>query len=668
METTSVASFCLDDDFVRRYTGKQPKWGPLGYVTYKRTYARDLDKIKKRHEDLGRDAGLTKTEEWWLTLTRVVEGTYNIQQTHCAQLRLPWDPKRAQKSAQDMFRLMWDFKFLPPGRGLWMMGTEYVDRTGGAALNNCAFVSTSELLVSFSSPFCFLMDMSMLGVGVGGDTRGAGKVTIQLPEAGPPMQVEDSREGWVALIRRTLEAFVGQDTLPQSVDFSQVRPAGTPIKGFGGTASGPAPLEELYESLISILTPRIGKKIKSADIVDIFNVIGRCVVAGNVRRSAEIMFGDPNDQAFMELKDKKKHPKQTDAWRWASNNSIFAEVGQDYTEAAARTAENGEPGYMWLDNARRYSRMGKVPDFRDMGAMGGNPCLEQTLESFELCCLVETFPSRHSTYEEFEKTLKYAYLYAKTVTLMSTHDPRTNAVLLRNRRIGASQSGIVQAMKRHGRREFFKWCDRGYTYLQKLDNVYSRWLCVPTSVKTTSVKPSGTISLLPGVTPGIHYPKSEYYFRVIRFATDSNLVPILRAAGYNCVDIDPAKEPNTTAVYFAVKEEHFDRSVKDVTMWEQLEIAAQVQEYWADNQVSVTVEFNKETEGPHIKHALELYETRLKGVSFLPHKDHGYEHAPYQPIDQATYDSYAAGLKPYDLNESQNEVLDRFCDGDKCVI
>lgn len=665
----SSASFCLDPIFVQKYVGRQPEWGPLGYVTYKRTYARSLDTVKPRHRDLGHAAGLNGTEEWWLTLVRVVEGTYNIQLRHCEQLRLPWDPRRAQRSAQEMYRLMWDFKFLPPGRGLWMMGTEIVEKgTAGAALSNCAFVSTTELLTSFSAPFCFLMDMSMLGVGVGGDTRGAGKVTICAPDVGSPYVVDDSREGWVDLVRRVLDSYVGLDTYPQSIDYSRVRPAGSPIRGFGGTASGPEPLEHLVVSITELLDARIGKKIRSSDIVDLFNMIGRCVVAGNVRRSAEIMFGDPTDTAFLELKDPEKNKKALDGWRWASNNSIFAAVGQDYLDVSTRTAKNGEPGYMWLENARAFSRMGGDPDYADMGVSGGNPCNEQSLESFELCCLVETFPSRHTGYEEYERTLKFAYLYAKTVTLVPTHDHRTNAVLLRNRRIGTSQSGIVQAMKRHGRREYFTWCDDGYRYLRTLDAIYSRWLCVPKSIKITSVKPSGTVSLLPGVTPGIHYPESEYYYRVIRFATDSPLVRILKRAGYRCIEIDPLREPNTTAVYFPVQEKFFDRGVREVSMWEQLENAAQVQQYWADNQVSVTVKFDREKEGSQIRYALELYETRLKGVSFLPYDDHGYEHAPYQPISREEYEAYAKTLGLYDLNEIQNEVQDRFCDGDKCDV
>ncbi len=664
--------FQLDGEFIAGYAGRQPDWGPIGYVTYKRTYARALQSgsLYQRHLDLASQHGLRGSEEFWLTLVRVTEGTFELQRRHCESLALPWDPARAQASAREMYRLMWEFKFLPPGRGLWMMGTPAVEKIGGAVLANCAFVSTKDIAANFSDPFCFLMDMSMLGVGVGGDTRGAGQVRLVRPQVDPePYVVEDTREAWVELIRRVLNAYVGVGRLPGRIDTSLVRPAGSAIRTFGGTASGPEPLEELWTSLVNLLETRIGLEVRSEDIVDIFNLIGRCVVAGNVRRSAEIMFGDTADEAFLDLKDREKNAAALDSHRWASNNSILATVGQKYAAVARRTAKNGEPGYLWLENARAYSRMDGAADHKDDAVMGTNPCGEQSLESHELCCLVETFPNRHDALWEYQRTLKYAYLYAKTVTLVPTHDRRTNAVMLRNRRIGTSMSGIVQAMKRLGKRQFFEWCEAGYEYICRVDRVYSRWLCIPESIKKTSIKPSGTVSLLPPpTTPGIHHPISQYYWRVIRFATDSPLVVALRDAGYRCVQLDPASEPNTTAVYFPVETPDFDRSEDEVSMWEQLETAAQVQRYWADNQVSVTIKFDKKTEGPQIRHALELYEVRLKGVAFLPHEDHGYAHAPYQRIDRETYEAAVAGLRPLDLNAVGNETQERFCDGDKCVV
>ncbi len=652
----AVRPFKLSSAFLEEYMDSQPEWGPVGYITFKRTYARKKDD--------------GSTEEFWETCKRVVEGCYYAQKAHCQRLGLEWNNQKAQASAQEMFRRMWEFKWLPPGRGLWMMGTPYIERAGAAALNNCGFVSTAGIAVDFADPFCWLMDMLMLGVGVGFDTKGAGLVKVQEPRQGEDDHVvEDSREGWVDLIRRVLTAYSGRGSLPGHIDYSLVRPAGAPIRGFGGTASGPEPLDELVVSIREVLDSLVGEFITGTAIVDICNLIGRCVVAGNVRRSAEISFGEPDDIEFLDLKNPEVCGQEVvEHHRWASNNSIFARVGMDYTEVARRTALNGEPGYEWLENAQAYGRMADPPRYSDRRAAGGNPCLEQTLEDRELCCLVETFPGRHDSYEDYEKTLKYAYLYAKSVTLMSTHDMRTNQVLLRNRRIGASMSGIVQAIQRHGTREFFNWCDNGYKYLRDLDKVYSDWLCIRTSIKITSVKPSGTVSLLPGVTPGIHRPHSEWYLRRIRFQENHPLVAALRAAGY-WVEKD-VYSPRTVVVAFPVHEEHFDRAKDDVSMWEQLELAAQMQYWWADNQVSVTVTFREE-EAHDIKNALEMYETRLKGVSFLPLMDHGYKQAPYETISRKKYEALKAKISPISYLEPTLDVHDtteRFCDGDTCEV
>lgn len=647
-----TTTFILDESFLKKFKNKQPAWGPVGYLTYKRTYARRLPD--------------GKYEEFWQTLKRVVEGVYTIQYEHCQSLKLPWSFSKAQRSAQEMFTRMWQFKFLPPGRGLWMMGTDHVNKVGSACLNNCAFVSTADLKTSFSAPFCFLMDMSMLGVGVGGDTKGAGTLTIKKPFLDETTHViPDTREGWVDAVRRVLDAYVREATLPAKFDFSQIRPAGTAINGFGGTASGSGPLEELLKTIPSLLQPLIGKKITSTVIVDLFNVIGRCVVSGNVRRSAEIMFGALTDKDFLLLKDPELHAAELEHHRWASNNSVVVTPGDDYTAAAERTARNGEPGYLWLDNARKYSRMNGVIDNKDEAAEGSNPCVEQTLESFELCCLVESFPANHDSIEDYKRTLKYSYLYAKTVTLVPTHDKRTNAVMLRNRRIGLSQSGIVQAVHKIGRREYFNWCEQGYTYVCALDKQYSRWMCVPESIKKTSVKPSGSVSLLPGATPGVHHPESEYHIRNVRCEENSPIVKAYREANYVCEK--DVYTPNTTVVSVPVHEKYFTRGKADVSMWEQLEIVAQIQQHWADNQVSATITFNK-NEAKDIKHALELYETRLKGISFLPLTDHGYKQAPYIPITKEQYEEMVSKLKPVDLSLITHDVTDSYCDGDKCVI
>ena len=427
--------------------------------------------------------------------------------------------------------------------------------------------------------------------------------------------------------------------IPQ-FDYSVIRGAGEEIKGFGGTASGYGPLKELHDSLKELYTPLIGKEIDSVSIVDTENLIGRCVVAGNVRRSAALALGQHDDMQYLTMKNDQE---KLYSHRWGSNNSFEAKVGMDYTWHAEQSQKNGEPGYIWLENARTRGRMKDGYRDDDLKVMGFNPCVEQQLEDGELCCLVETYPAKHDSYEDYLRTLKIAYLYGKTVTLANTHWPETNALMLKNRRIGLSQTGVVQAFNKFGRRELYKWCDNAYEHVKELDEEYSDWLCIPKSVRMTSIKPSGTVSLLNGSTPGIHFPEDEYYIRRIRFAKDSQLIEPLREAGYRIED--DKYSPNTLCVEFPVKEPHFHKGKSDVSMWEQLEIAAQYQHYWADNSVSITVTFKPE-EAHQIKDALEMYETRLKAVSFLRYEETGYEQAPYEPITKEQYEEMIKNITP----------------------
>lgn len=649
-----TSGFSLEERFIQDYADKQPDWGPLGYFTYKRTYARTI-------------ADLSVTEEFWQTCRRVVEGVYSTQKTHCESLQLPWSDSKAQRSAQEMYCRMWEFKFLPPGRGLWSMGTKALEKVGGACLNNCAFVSTEGLTnLSFAEPFCFLMDMSMLGVGVGADTKGAGEVVISAPTYSSEVYVvEDSREGWVNLLRTILSSYTAGTLQPTKIDYSRIRPKGEPLKVFGGKSSGPEPLKKLVGSITNLLEP-LGNTpfcLTSTLIVDIFNLIGKCVVSGGIRRTAEIILGSHKDKEFLALKDDTKKLME---YRWASNNSVFAKVGMDYTDLAAKIAAGSDVGFFWLDTAQRFSRMLDSADHKDMQVKGINPCGEQSLESYELCCLVETFPSNHETLEDYMRTLKFAYLYAKTVTLIPTHNKRTNAVMMRNRRIGCSQSGIVQAMQKFGRRKYLEMCHTGYKYIASLDSQYSDWLCVPRSRKTTSVKPSGTVSLLAGTTPGIHYPHSEYYIRNVRLNDMSPLLPIMKSAGFP-VEKDQYAD-NTWVVSFPIHEKNFDRAKDEVSIWEQVHNAVSLQKYWADNQVSITVTFRPEEE-KDIKLVLECFDDCLKSISFLKSDPAViYPQAPYIKISEEKYVELQRNIKSLKLLGSTHEADDKFCDGDSCEV
>ena len=1148
MINRQAIKFELDKEFLEKFQGRQPNWGPLGYITYKRTYARLIEEENR-------------TEEFWETLKRVVEGCYSIQKEHCFKLGLPWDDRKSQNSAQIMYQKMWQFKFLPPGRGLWMMGTEFIDKHGSMALNNCGFVSTQDIHVKKTKPFEWLMDALMLGVGVGFDTKGADKLEIQTPKQETfVFEVPDSREGWVQALRHLLRAYFEGDAMP-IYDFSKVRPKGALIRGFGGVASGPEPLREMLNSQEELLKDRIGKTLSSVDIVDMMNYIGKCVVAGNVRRSAEIALGDFRDEEYIHCKEDEEALYDR---RWASNNSIFGEKGMDYERILDGIREKGEPGIIWMENARAYSRMNGEKDWKDKNAAGVNPCIsgdtliavadgrdavpikqlaeekkdvpvyckdkkgltrirmmrnpritgyekeifevklddgstikctgnhkfllrnkelkmaknlekgdslmlstkwqttwseimgeekkkksvywmtndgkknlfehtlfyqelsrkkirkgfiihhkdkdglnnnfenlevmdrmqhdslhdisgennpmvfwwnkaskeekeryrqkmseavsneknpnysgftdeqilqeminiiektrlpltfpswrkhsrdvgmphtsprwgakqtpmrlirkaneicgfnnfekpaimreykrfirrqknsdmdiffnkctyvkkdcelcgeefvvkwgkreqafcshacsnkivareagrvtkelakerhkevrrkmveifetivsekesvpskgeflqelkkheiadlrtagfpdsyqkfleliskkyqvspintkklqskkyrinlakqlkdnglshnhkvasirqigketvyngtvddfhnygiildeketesgkpklemiftrncgEQTLESYELCCLVETFPSHHENYDAFQHTLKYAYLYAKSVTLINTHWNETNAVMGKNRRIGTSQTGIIEAFAKHGRRNILNWCEKGYGFLKELDAEYSDFFCVPKSRKITTVKPSGTTSLLPGVSAGIHYHHSRYYIRRIRVSKGSDLLPLLEKAGYPIEDDSYAK--NSRVVEFPIYEPNFLRAKKEVSIWEQAANAIDYQRYWCDNQVSITVTFGKHEE-KDLKYLLQFCEDKLKGISLLPLGEGVYKQMPYETISKEEYERRIAEIKPIEewVTGEKGEGT-YFCDGDQC--
>jgi adenosylcobalamin-dependent ribonucleoside-triphosphate reductase len=649
----NIRKFKLSDTFIEQYTSKEVPWGPLGYVTFKRTYSRRLNEFDPEAEG---------SEEWYQTCRRVIEGMFNMQKQHVFQLGLEWNDNKAQKTAKDAYDRLFNLKWTPPGRGLWMMGTKFIEERTAAGLFNCAFRSTKDLSAKGGYLFAWMMDALMVGIGVGFDTLGSGAVTISEPQfTNDTHIIDDSREGWVHSVKLLLDGYFFGSQVPK-FDYSNIRELGAPIKGFGGTSSGPQPLIELHENLRELYDAKIGQQISSVDIVDTENLIGRCVVSGNVRRSAALALGSHDDFHYLEMKNDQEKLYHH---RWGSNNSFHAVVGMDYQWHAEQSQKNGEPGYIWLDNARTRGRMADPPRDDDRSVMGFNPCVEQQLEDAELCCLVETFPAKHDTYEDYLKTLKIAYLYGKTVTLSNTHWPETNAKMLKNRRIGLSQSGVVQAFNKHGRREMLTWCDNAYKYVQQLDEEYSDWLCIPKSVRMTSIKPSGTVSLLNGSTPGVHFPEDEYYIRRIRFSKSNTMLDTLAKAGYNIED--DKYSPNTVCVEFPVHEKYFVQGKKDVSMWEQLEIAAQYQHYWADNSVSITVTFKPE-EASQLQSALEMYETRLKAVSFLKYEETGYEQAPYEAITKERYEEIAAKIKPIKRFKSAAGSGTKYCDGESCTI
>jgi ribonucleoside-triphosphate reductase len=671
----TVFSFRLSDEFVNKYNNTPAPFGfsdagsnSLGEITFIRTYSRVKEDGTK--------------ERWHEVCRRVIEGMYSVQKNHAKDNRLPWNDNKAQKSAQEAFQRMFELKWTPPGRGLWAFGTPMtMEKRNSASLQNCAMVSTRDL--DRNDPgalFAWVMDALMLGIGVGFDTLGQDKqMSIYAPtEPASVYEIPDTREGWVESVRLLINSFLRQNQPIQEFTYDLIRPLGAPIKGFGGVASGPAPLIDLHTRIRNVIGSRAGEALDSRAIVDLVNLIGTCVVSGNVRRSATLALGTPEDQGFINLKNPEVFPErnsydpQKPGWAWMSNNSIAAEVGTKYEDYVDLIADNGEPGFIWLDVARDYGRLADAPDYKDTRIMGFNPCAEQPLESYELCTLVEVHLNRHDSKEDFLKTLKFAYLYGKTVTLMPTHWQQTNGIMQRNRRIGTSLTGIAAFADEHGLPVIREWMDEGYSTIRKYDHSYSEWLCVRESVRVTTVKPSGSVSLLSGATPGVHWgPGGEFYLRAIRFGNTDPMMHLFKAAGYRIED--DLVSANTSVVYFPVASGH-KRSEKEVSLFEKIGLAATAQKYWSDNGVSVTLSFDKENEKKFIAPALNMYEGQLKAVSFLPMGDKIYPQQPYSEITREEYNAYVGKIGKidwsaiYDGIENLEAAGEAYCSTDACEI
>lgn len=871
----------------------------------------------------------------------------------------------------------------------------------------------------------------------GFDLRGAGKLELNTPIKAQDWTfvIPDTREGWVASVGHLLESYFFKSRKTVKFDYSQIRPAGIPLVRFGGISSGPEPLQSLHESLQKLLDNREDQLISSLDILDIMNLIGKTVVAGSIRRSAELALGDKDDEKFLDAKDWNKNPDRMgpNGWGNLSNNSVIASSSDDLSHLTNRITLNGEPGIVFLDIAKARGRLldGYNPDpgvslvnpcvtddtwiltdsgarqvkdlieipfkaivngkaypstgfwktgektviklvfkdgreltltsnhkvltapkitakkryevWKDAGnlkpgdkvilhnhrqfnwkgegtfdegyvighligdgtfgqdkavlevwekdpghlgpetelkrivtALGarsdfqgwvvrpnkeakvmssvqltkmvnsygvyrgnkiiteameklssdfsiglvrglfdtdGSPqgtqnkgvsfrisqinkkllqavqrilariginshiyfrkeagtsflpngkgsyayyptkpvwelviakdnlpefytrigsydtaknarmkkqlenynrklnrerftatvekiekvglrtvydcsvqdvnafdangfyvhnCSEIFLISSETCNLVECFPYHHSDLEDFKSTIKYAYMYSKAVTLLPTPWEETNEIVTRNRRIGASVSGVAQFAEEKGWGELRKWCDEGYKTICERDRYYSSWLGIRESIRKTTVKPSGSISLLCHATPGVHWPTaSGYYIRRQRFGKHDPILEVFRKAGYKIED--DVMDPKSTAVIEFPVEGHHMRDANKVSIWEKTALAALMQEYWSDNSVSVTVTF-KDEEKDQIAPILRAFAGKLKSISFLPSRPGVYKQAPYEAITEEEYKKMISMIKKLDMNvlysgKTVGQVIgDKYCGTDACEL
>lgn len=594
----------------------------VGYITYKRTYARRLNEA---------DAA-SPTEEFEDTVNRVVASTSN-------QLNVGFTDNEKQR----LRKYLMELKGTVAGRFLWQMGTDTVGKLGLASLQNCAFTVINEPV----RPFTWAMDMLMLGSGVGYNIQR--KNIDKLPEVNlsfvRPTRVDsndadfivpDSREGWVQLLGKTLKAaFLSDKKNTFSYSTVLVRGKGSAIKGFGGTASGPEDLCWGIEKISEVLEKRAGKKIRPVDALDIMNIIGAVVVAGNVRRSAQIAIGDADDVEY--LLAKRWDMGNIPSWRAMSNNSVVCNDIKDLHEYFWDGYEGkGEPyGLINLRLSRKVGRLGDT-NYPDPDVEGYNPCAEQSLAAYETCCLAEVWLPNIESYDEFVDVCKLLYRINKHSLALPCHLDETADIVHKNMRMGIGITGVLQASQ-----EQKDWLETAYMELREFDKEYSAAHGFPESIKLTTVKPSGTLSLLPGVTPGCHPAYAQYMIRRIRISADHSLVQVCRDHGYPVEyqqNFDGSEDHSTVVVSFPFAYPEGTVLANEMTAISQLETVKWLQEVWSDNSVSCTVYYRKE-ELPEIKKYLaKNYKNNHKSLSFLLHSEHGFKQAPYEEITKEAYD------------------------------
>ena len=653
----------ITEAFANKYSNKQPNWGfnGLGYIVYKRTYAR----VKENGQ----------TEEWHETIRRCINGAQKIGANY------------TKEEAEQLFDLIFNLKCNFAGRMLWQLGTPTVDRFGANSLLNCWNVSMNSV-----RSFLFLFENLMLGGGVGFSIRREDIHELPRIKKGVSIThkntkdadfiVPDSREGWIRLLEKVLEAFFVKGS---SFSYSTIliRGAGEKISGFGGVASGPQILLDGIEKINKIFQSREGKKLRSIDVLDICNIIGGIVVSGNVRRSAQIAIGDPDDYLF--LRAKNWSLGNIPNWRAMSNNTIYADdfshiSNEIWNNGYALDSETGlakgEPyGFFNLPLSQKYGRLkdGLMKDSSlyptdEDNVVGTNPCGEISLASYECCNLSELYLNNITSKEELVICAKLLYKTQKAIAALPFIHEETNKIVHKNMRLGLGVTGICQSLDK------IDWLDNCYKELRKFDKEWSKERGWNRSIKLTTIKPSGTLSLLAGSTPGVHPAYSKYYIRRIRMASNDPLVSYCRNLGCcieYAVNFDGSENHDTVVVEFPCETPDGALFAEDMGVIQQLEMVKKLQEVWSDNAVSVTAYYS-EGELQSLKQWLSNnYEKGIKSVSFLLRQKHGFKQAPYEEITKESYELKKSKVKPLVniLENIGNEALEGIeCEGGACPI
>jgi len=556
--------------------------------------------------------------------------------------------------------------------------------TAGPALerDNTAGYNCSYLAVDDPKSFDEAMFILLCGTGVGFSVER--QFISKLPEvpelfySETNVVVKDSKEGWAKAFRQVL-ALLWAGEIPQW-DVSRIRPAGARLKTFGGRASGPAPLVDLFSFAITTFKNAQGRKLNSIECHDLMCKIGEVVVVGGVRRSAMISLSNLSD-------DRMRHAKSGQWWDTASHRAL-ANNSVCYTEKpdsetfmrewlALVESKSGERGVFnrkaSQNQAAKYGR--RDPNYE----FGTNPCSEIILRPYQFCNLTEVVVRATDTIEDLERKVKCATILG-TIQSAYTKFPYLRKVWQRNteeeRLLGVSLTGIMDnPLMTTSNKGLEKTLETLRELSVTTNHLWAGRLGIPASTAITCVKPSGTVSQLVDSASGIHARHSEYYIRTVR---GDNKDPLTKFMADQGVPNEPdVMKPDATTVFsFPIKSPHNSVTRNDLSAVQQLETWLVYQRSWCEHKPSITCTV-RDDEWMSVGAFVYEHFDEMSGVSFLPHSDHTYQQAPYQEVGKSDYNMLLsvmpdridwAGLSEYEKDDNTVAMQTMACSGDVCEV
>ena len=582
---------------------------------------------------------------------------------------------KGQLPKKEIFDAIHNLEVMPSMRALLTAGPALErDNTAGY---NCSYMPVDD-----PKSFDEAMYILLCGTGVGFSVER--QYVNQLPEIPNKLEdvdtvihVQDSKEGWARALRKLIgHLYMGEVPM---WDVSKVRPAGARLKIFGGRASGPAPLVDLFNFTVSLFKHNEGRKLSSYDCHNLMCKVGEVVVSGGVRRSAMISLSNLSD-------GRMRHAKSGKWWETApqmalANNSVCytdKPDGETFLREWTSLVESksGERGIFnrisAKEQANKYGR--RDPDHE----FGTNPCSEIILRPYQFCNLTEVVIRERDKFDDLKKKVMLATILG-TVQSTLTKFPYLRKVWNNNteeeRLLGVSLTGIMDNELTNGRKHGL---EKTLTALREVavetNREWSEILRIPQSTAITCVKPSGTVSQLVDSSSGIHPRHSSYYIRTVRGDNKDPLTQFLIDSGIPA-EADFMKPDTQTVFSFPMKSPKKSVKRDDMTAIQQLQTWLTYQRYWCEHKPSVTISV-RDDEWMEVGAFVFKHFDEMSGVSFLPHSDHTYQQAPYQECTEAVYNDFSSKFGHIDWDKFRDyEKVDTTsgsqtfaCSGDSCEI